>query len=411
MEFNTRLLHGNHQPDEKTGATTVPIYQSTSFRHKSAEELEGIFSGTDYGFIYSRINNPTVDAFEKRMALLEKGVGAVACASGMSAITLAVLNLVQQGDELVSASGIFGGTYSLFQSLADYGITARFAETAETDSFSQLITEKTRLIFVETIGNPKMDVPNIRALADLGHAHQIPLIVDNTVTTPCLIRPIEHGADIVVHSTSKLINGGGNSIGGIIVDRGRLPWSVEKFPKLHELRKTYAFLAYLAKLRKGLHRDMGACMAPLNAYLNGIGLETLGLRMDRICSNARELAQFLVRHPEVAWVNYPGLAENPYHQIAAEQFGGRFGILLTFGVGSKERAFKVINNLKYAYNLANIGDIRTLVIHPASTIYTTNTPEEKVLMGVTEDMIRVSVGIEDIRDLIEDFDQALDILS
>ncbi|MFZ5641237.1 MAG: O-acetylhomoserine aminocarboxypropyltransferase/cysteine synthase family protein [Bacillota bacterium] len=410
MEFNTRLLHGNHQPDEKTGATTVPIYQSTSFRHKSAEELESIFSGTDYGYIYSRINNPTVDAFEKRMALLEKGVGAVACASGMSAITLAVFNLVEQGDELVSSAGIFGGTYSLFKSLADYGITARFAGNAAVESFAGQINDKTKLIFIETIGNPKMDVPNICALADLAHAHQIPLIVDNTVTTPYSIRPIEHGADIVVHSTSKLINGSGNSIGGIIVDKGRLPWSAEKFPKLHELRKTYAFLAYLAKLRKGLHRDMGACMAPFNAYLNCIGLETLGLRMERICSNAMELAGFLSRHPEVAWVNYPGLKDNPYHQIAAEQFGGKYGILLTFGVGSKERAFKVINNLKYAYNLANIGDIRTLVIHPASTIYTANSPEEKAIMGVTEDMIRVSAGIEDIKDLVEDFGQALDKL-
>lgn len=407
MEFNTKLLHGNHQPDEKTGSTTTPIYQSTSFRHKSAEELESIFNGTDYGYIYTRINNPTVDAFEKRIALLEKGVGAIACASGMAAVTLAVLNLVEQGDELISGAGIFGGTYSLFKSLADYGITARFAKTAAVESFAEQLTEKTKLIFIETVGNPKMDVPNIRALAELAHAHQIPLIVDNTVTTPFLIRPIEHGADIVVHSTSKLINGSGNSIGGIIIDKGRLPWSAEKFPKLHELRKTYAFLAFLAKLRKGLHRDMGACMAPFSAYLNSIGLETLGLRMERICSNALELANFLEQHPEVDWVNYPGLTGNPYHQTAAEQFGGKYGVLLTFGVGSKERAFKVINNLKYAYNLANIGDIRTLVIHPASTIYTANSSGEKALMGVTEDMIRVSVGIEDIKDLTEDFDQAL----
>lgn len=407
MEFNTKLLHGSYQPDEKTGSTTVPIYQSTSFRHRTAEELESIFNGTDYGYIYTRINNPTVDAFEKRIASLEKGVGAIACASGMSAVTLAVLNLLEQGDELVSGAGIFGGTYSLFKSLGDYGITARFAPDAAVKSFAELITDKTRLIFVETIGNPKMDVPDIRALADLAHAHQIPLIVDNTVTTPCLIRPVELGADIVVHSTSKLINGSGNSIGGIIIDKGRLAWSAEKFPKLHEFRKNYAFLAYLAKLRKGLHRDMGACMAPLNAFLNSTGLETLGLRMERICSNALALAKFLAQHPGVAWVNYPGLPDNPYHQIAGEQFGGRYGILLTFGVDSKERAFKVINNLKYAYNLANIGDVRTLVIHPASTIYATNTPEEKALMGVTEDMIRVSVGIEDIKDLTEDFDQAL----
>jgi len=407
LEFNTKLLHGNNQPDKYSGSTTTPIYQTTSFRHKTAEELERIFNGNDYGYIYSRINNPTVEAFERRIALLEKGVGAVACASGMSAIALAVLNLVEQGDELVSAGGIFGGTYSLFKSLADYGIKARFVHTADVKSFAQQVTEKTKLIFTETVGNPKMDIPDLRALADLAHSHQIPLVVDNTVTTPCLVRPIELGADIVVHSTSKLINGSGSSIGGIIVDKGKLPWSADKFPKLHEYRKTYSFLAYLAKLRKGLHRDIGACMAPFNAYLNSIGLETLGLRVERMCSNALELAEFLSRHPAVSWVNYPGLQENPYYKIATEQFGGKYGIMLTFGVGSKERAFKVINNLKYAYNVANIGDIRTLVIHPASTIYSAFSPEERALMGVREDMVRVSVGAEDIKDLKEDFDQAL----
>lgn len=407
MEFNTKLLHGNNQPDKYSGSTTTPIYQTTSFRHKTAEELERIFNGNDYGYIYSRINNPTVEAFERRIALLEKGVGAVACASGMSAIALAVLNLVEQGDELVSAGGIFGGTYSLFKSLADYGIKARFVHTADVKSFAQQVTKKTKLIFTETVGNPKMDIPDLRALADLAHSHQIPLVVDNTVTTPCLVRPIELGADIVVHSTSKLINGSGSSIGGIIVDKGKLPWSADKFPKLHEYRKTYSFLAYLAKLRKGLHRDIGACMAPFNAYLNSIGLETLGLRMERMCSNALELAEFLSRHPAVSWVNYPGLQENPYYKIATEQFEGKYGIMLTFGVGSKERAFKVINNLKYAYNVANIGDIRTLVIHPASTIYSAFSPEERALMGVREDMVRVSVGAEDIKDLKEDFDQAL----
>ncbi len=406
MEFNTKLLHGNNQPDKYSGSTTTPIYQTTSFRHKTAEELERIFNGNDYGYIYSRINNPTVEAFERRIALLEKGVGAVACASGMSAIALAVLNLVEQGDELVSAGGIFGGTYSLFKSLADYGIKARFVHTADVKSFAQQVTEKTKLIFTETVGNPKMDIPDLRALADLAHSHQIPLVVDNTVTTPCLVRPIELGADIVVHSTSKLINGSGSSIGGIIVDKGKLPWSADKFPKLHEYRKTYSFLAYLAKLRKGLHRDIGACMAPFNAYLNSIGLETLGLRVERMCSNALELAEFLSRHPAVSWVNYPGLQENPYYKIATEQFGGKYGIMLTFGVGSKERAFKVINNLKYAYNVANIGDIRTLVIHPASTIYSAFSPEERALMGVREDMVRVSVGAEDIKDLKQDFDQA-----
>lgn len=407
MQFNTKLLHGNHQPDKSTGSTTVPIYQATSFRHSTAEELERIFNGTDYGYIYSRINNPTVESLERRIALLEKGVGAIACASGMSAIALAVLNLLEQGDEFVSASGVFGGTYSLFKSFSAYGIKACFALTTGVDGFAEQITERTKFIFVETIGNPKMDIPVIRDLADLAHAHQIPLIVDNTVTTPYMIRPVEHGADIIIHSTSKLINGSGNSIGGVIIDKGRLAWSPEKFPKLHELRKKYSFLAFLAKLRKGLHKDFGACMAPFNAYLNSIGIETLGLRMEKICRNALELASFLEGHAAVSWVNYPGLEGNPYHQAANSQFEGKYGILLTFGVGTKERAFKVINDLKYAYNLANIGDVRTLVIHPASTIYADFSPEVKQQMGVSEDMIRVSVGIEDISDLTDDFEQAL----
>jgi len=407
MRLNTRLLHGGQQADKTTGATTVPIYQSTSFRHRTAEELERVFNGSDHGYVYSRINNPTVDAFERRFAPLEKGVGAVACASGMSAIALAVLNLVRQGDHLVSAAGIFGGTYSLFKGLADYGITAHFAGGTDAESFACLINDKTRLIFVETIGNPKMDVPDIGGLAELAHSRGIPLIVDNTVTTPCLIRPGERGADIIVHSTSKLINGTGNSIGGIIVDKGRFPWTADKFPRLHELKKSFGHFAYLAKLRQGLHREIGACMAPFNAYLNSVGLETMGLRVERMCANALDLVQFLSLHPEVSWVNYPGLPENPYHRIAGEQFGDRYGILLTLGVGTRERAFRVINSLKYAHNLANIGDIRTLVIHPASTIYSVFSSEEKAALGVSEDMVRVSVGIEDIEDLKEDFDQAL----
>ena len=410
MEFNTKLLHGNFDPENNTGSTTFPIYQSSSFNHNTAEELEAIFKGSQPGFVYSRINNPTIDSLERRIAALEKGIGAIACASGMAAINLALLNILKQGDELVSTSGVFGGTYNLFQGYADLGIQAHYAKDARVESFAAKISDKTRLLFIETIGNPKMDVPDIKALADLAHNHGIPLIVDNTATSPALCRPFELGADIVIHSTSKLINGGGNSIGGIIVDRGKFQWSQEKFPKLQELKSKYGPLTYLAKLRKGFHRDMGPCMSPFNAYLTSLGLETLGLRTERICSNALQLAEFLDHHQEIPWVNYPGLADNPYHNIAKIQFNSQFGIILTFGAGTKERAFKIINSLKYPCNLANIGDIRTLVIHPASTIYATNTDQEKEMMGVTEDMIRVSVGIEDIKDLIEDFDQALKLL-
>lgn len=414
MEFNTKLLHGNYKPDEGTGATTVPIFQSTSFRHKTAEELERVFAGTEPGYMYTRINNPTVEAFEKRIASLEKGIGAVACASGMSAISMAVLNLLEQGDELVSSSGIFGGTYALFRNLSDYGIKARFAHETSVEAFAEKVTEKTKLIFVETIGNPKMDIPNLKELSELAHSHKIPLLVDNTVTTPLLCRPFEHGADIVVHSTSKLINGGGNSIGGVIVDRGRFEWDEDKFTKLHGYREKYSFLAYMAKLRKGLHRDIGPSMAPFNAYLNNLGLDTLGVRMERMCANALSLADFLIEHPKVSWVNYPGLRGNPFKELADSQFNGGYGVILTFGVGSKQNAFTVINNLKYAYNLSNIGDLRTLVVHPASTIYASIigecTKEERAAIGVTEDMIRVSVGIEDIKDIIEDFNQALNVV-
>lgn len=406
MRFNTMLLHGNFGPDEKTGATTTPIYQSTSFCHKTAEELEDIFKGNKFGFIYTRINNPTVEAFERRIAFLEKGAGAVACASGMAAVTLAVMNIVKSGDEIVSGSGIFGGTYSLFKNLEEFGITARYAKDTSISGFEECINGKTRLIFIETVGNPKMDVPDIRRLSELAHKNGIPLIVDNTVTTPYLIKPIEWGADIVIHSTSKYINGSGNSIGGIIVDSGRFKWDSKRFHSLEEYVKYGAF-TYLAKLRKGIFKDFGACISPFNAYLNSIGLETLGLRMDRLCDNAYKLALSLKQDGKVLCVNYPGLEDNEYHQIAREQFKGKYGAILTIRVGSKENAFKVINNLKYASNLANIGDARTLVIHPASTIYAVNTLDEKEMAGVYEDLVRICVGLEDVEDLIEDFQQAL----
>ena len=406
MRFNTALLHGKFSGEEKTGATTVPIYQSSSFRHKTAEELENIFKGTEPGFIYTRINNPTIEAFEKRIAFLEGGVGAAACASGMAAVTMAVMNIVKSGEEIVSGSGIFGGTYSLFKCLEEFGVTARYVKDNSLESFEACINEKTRLIFIETIGNPKLDVPDIKKLSQLAHSKGIPLIVDNTVTTPYLVKPIELGADIVVHSTSKYINGSGNSIGGIIVDGGKFKWDLEKYPVLKDYRKFGAFI-YLARLRKSLFKDFGACISPFNAYLNSIGLETLGIRMDRLCGNARELALGLRANSKVASVNYPGLEDSQYHELSREQFKNRFGGILTIRVGSKEKAFKVINSLKYAANLANIGDARTLVIHPASTIYVTNSIEEKEKMGVYEDLVRISVGLEDIEDILEDFEQAL----
>ena len=406
MRFNTSLLHGNFSPDSKTGATTTPIYQSSSFNHGTAEELENIFYGREPGFVYTRINNPTIDVFEKRITYLEGGIGAVACASGMAAVTLALLNVLKSGEEILSGSGIFGGTHSLFKCLEEFGITARYAKDNSVESFEECINEKTKVVYVETIGNPKLDVYDIKALSDMAHRYGIPLVVDNTVTTPYLVKPLSLGADIVIHSTSKYINGSGNSIGGIIIDSGNFKWDFDKYLALKPYKQFGPFV-YLAKLRKSLFKDFGACMSPFNAYLSSIGLETLGLRMERLCDNTFKLVKTLKSNPKVVSVNYPGLIESEYYALSDKQFDGKFGAILTIRVGSKEKAFKVINSLKYASNLANIGDVRTLVIHPASTIYATNSIEEKERMGAYEDLIRISVGIEDIEDLEEDFTQAL----
>jgi len=398
MRRNTLLLHGS--------VTPMPIHQTTAFGYKTAEQLENVFSGREPGFLYTRINNPTIDAFEQRIALLEGGVGAIACASGMAAVSLALLNLLRSGDQIISGSGIFGGTYSLFNCLKDFGITTNYAKDNNVDSFAEHLNSHTRAIYVETIGNPKLDVPDIQALAILAHDQGIPLIVDNTVTTPYLFQPIRCGADIVVHSTSKYINGSSNSIGGIIVDSGKFKWDYSKFTSLQEFGK-YGVFTYLAKLRKGLFKDLGPCSSPFNAFLNGIGLDTLGLRMDRLCDNALDLALNLQKNSKVIAVNYPGLPESPEYTIAKQQFSGKFGAMLTIRMGSKANAFTVINNLQYATNLSNIGDVRTLVIHPASTIYAANTPKDREAAGVYEDLIRISVGLEDSEDLQEDFAQAI----
>ena len=407
MKFNTRLLHGVLTHDEKTGATSTPIFQSSAFKYDTAEDLEATFKGNKFGFLYSRMNNPTVDAFERKIADLEKGIGAIACASGMAAITLAILNLVKAGEEIVAGSGLFGGTYSLFSNLEDYGVKAKYAMDNNIESYEALINEKTRAIFIETIGNPKLDVPDIEKLSKLAHKNGIPLVVDNTITTPYLVRPFELGADIVIHSSSKYINGSGNSISGIIVDSGKTKWDYEKFSTLKNYKK-YGKFVYLAKLRKGIFKDFGSCLSPFNAYLNLLGVETLGLRMERICDNTLKLTKFLAKNEKVMNVNYSGLEDNPYHEISKKQFSNKYGGVFTLRLGTKEKAFKLINNLKYAANLANIGDTRTLVIHPMSTIYSFNDEKEIESAGVFDDLIRVSVGIEDIEDLIEDFQQALD---
>uniref|UniRef100_C6DYK3 O-acetylhomoserine aminocarboxypropyltransferase n=1 Tax=Geobacter sp. (strain M21) TaxID=443144 RepID=C6DYK3_GEOSM len=408
LRFNTKLIHGGTSPGP-SGATKTPIVQASAFAYDTAEALEDIFRGRAVGQVYTRIGNPTMDTLEKRLAAIEDGIAAVVTSSGMAAITTAVMGVVRSGDEVLSSSSLFGGTYSLFHdTLANFGIYTRFVDPVDLAAVEAGINDKTRLIFVETIGNPKMDVPDIAAFAAIARKHGIPLMVDATVSTPYLARSKELGADIIVHSTSKYINGTANSIGGAIIDAGSFNWQSPKFPHFEEFYRRYRGFAFTARVRKLIHKDFGACAAPLNSFLLGEGLETLSLRMERHCANALQVARFLQAHEKVAWVNYPGLDDSPFHEVAKRQFDGRFGGLLTFGLADRAAAFRVINNLRLAKNLANIGDTKTLVIHPASTICADYTPEVKALMGVSEEQVRVSVGIEDIEDILEDFAAALE---
>ncbi len=406
MKFNTALLHERFNGDPATGATLTPICQSSSFAQPSAERLEAVFNNKAPGYAYTRISNPTIDAFERRIAALEKGIGALACASGMAAVTMSLLNILQAGDEIIASSSLFGGTIDLFGDLKAFGIHTVFTDEVTVESLDALITDKTKAVFTELIGNPKLNVIDLKAVTAFLHSRSIPLILDSTTATPYLIHPFDYGADIVVHSSSKYINGSGNAISGVIVDSGSFKWDMERYPGLAPYQK-YGKFAYLAKLRGGIWRNVGACLAPMNAYLNMLGLETLGLRMERLCENARKLATYLQSLPEVE-VNYPALPDNPYYSLVQNQFGGKGGAILTLRAGSKEKAVSLINHLRYATIATNIGDVRTLVIHPASTIYAHSTEEQKQSAGVYDDTIRISVGIEDIDDLIADFRQAIE---
>lgn len=407
MKFNTLLLHGGVVRGEKNGATLPPIYQSSAFEQDSAEKLEKIFENKAPGYCYTRVGNPTVTAFEARITQLEGGISTIACASGMAALTYAFLNILQSGDEIVSSASLYGGTIDLFRDLEAFGITTRYVENNNWKQIEEAINDKTKVIFAETIGNPRLDVTDIGRLAELAHSYGIPLVIDNTVATAFLVRPLSLGADIVVNSSSKYINGSSNSISGVLTDGGKFKWNAEKHPGMKDYIK-YGPMAYTAKLRNGLFRNIGACLSPQNAFLNQIGLETLGLRLERECSNAAELARWIKDTYKDIIVNYPGIPDNPYYDIASKQFNGYYGAILTIRVGSRERAFKVINELKLAYKLSNIGDTRTLVIHPSSTISIHSDQKQKEDAGVFDDLIRISVGIEDVEDLKEDFAQALE---
>ena len=404
MRFNTSLLHAGVQK-EANGSTLPPVYQTSAFEQTSATDLEKIFENKAPGFCYTRVGNPTVTAFENRITKLEGGIASIACASGMAALMNAFLNILRSGNEIVSSASLYGGTIDLFTDLEAFGITTRYVENNNREQIEGAINEHTRLVFAETIGNPCLDVTDIEKLAEIAHEHELPLIVDNTTSTPYLIQVLKHGADIVVNSSSKYINGSSNSISGVLTDGGKFKWKKEKYPGLADYLK-FGPMAFIAKLRNGLFRNTGACLAPVNAYLNVIGLETLGLRMERQCNNAAALAKWIEEtYPDVT-VNYPGLESSPWHAIAKKQFENGYGAILTLRVGSKKQAFDFIDSLNIAYTLSNIGDTKTLVIHPGSTISLHSTEKQKEDAGVFEDLIRVSVGIEDIEDLKEDFAQA-----
>ena len=418
----TLALHGGQKPDPVTGARAVPIYQTSSFVFEDTDHAARLFDLEEQGNIYTRIMNPTTDVFEQRVTALEGGVGGLAAASGQAAITLALLALAHSGEEIVSSSSLYGGTYNLFRhTFKSLGITVRFVDPDDPENFRTALTPRTRAVYVETIGNPKLDTVDIEKAAQIAHEHGVPLVVDNTMPSPFLVNPIDHGADIIIHSATKFIGGHGTSIGGIIIDSGNFDWSSGKFPAFSEPDPTYhgiSFLeaagraAYITKVRVQLLRDMGPALSPFNAFLLLQGLETLHLRMERHSQNALEVARFLSQHPKVSWVKYPGLTEHPSHALAKKYHKkDLYGAIVGFGIrGGVAEGKKFIESLELLSHLANIGDAKSLVIHPASTTHRQLTPEEQRASGVTPDFIRLSVGLENIEDIISDIDRALEVI-
>ncbi len=419
-KFETLSVHAGYSPDPTTRAVVPPIYQTVAYAFDSAQHGADLFDLKVEGNIYTRIMNPTQGMLEQRVAALEGGVAALAVASGMAAITAAIQTIAEAGDNIVSASTLYGGTYNLFaHTFPQQGIEVRFADPDKPETFAALIDDRTKAVFCESIGNPLGNVTDIAALAKVAHDHGVPLIVDNTVPSPYLLRPIEHGADIVVHALTKYLNGHGNSIGGIIVDSGKFPWAQHKarFRRLNEPDVSYHGVvytealgpaAYIGRARVVPLRNMGAAISPFNAWLVVQGIETLPLRMDRICDNTLALAQYLQKHPKVKWVNYAGLPEHPQHALAKKYLGGRASGILTFGLGGgREAGARFLDALELFTRLVNIGDVRSLATHPASTTHRQLSPEELAKAGVTEDTVRLSVGIEHIDDLKADLDQAL----
>jgi O-acetylhomoserine (thiol)-lyase len=420
--FETLQVHAGQEADPATGSRAVPIYQTTSYVFENADHAADLFALKAAGNIYTRIMNPTTDVFEKRMAALEGGVGALAVASGSAAITYAILNIAKAGDNIVSAGTLYGGTYNLFaNTLPKMGIDVRFVDPDDVENFAGAIDEDTKALYIESIGNPGINLIDIEAVAKIAHDNGIPLIVDNTFGTPYLIRPIDFGADIVVHSATKFIGGHGTSIGGIIVDSGKFDWTRnDKFgditnpdPSYNGVSYTevFASAAYIVKCRVQLLRDTGAAISPFNSFLLLQGLETLSLRVERHVENTRKIVDFLKDHPKVSWVNYPELEDNKYNVLCKRYFPKGVGSIFTFGLkGGTEEGKKFINSLEIFSMLANVADAKSLVIHPASTTHAQLSPEDQMKAGVKPDMIRVSVGIESAEDLIKDLDQALSLI-
>ncbi len=416
--FDTRMLHAGQVPDSATGARAVPIYQTTSFVFEDTEHAAHLFALNKFGNIYSRISNPTTAAFEERMASLEGGVGGLAAASGQAAQLVAITTLLKAGDEMLSSNTLYGGTYNQFAlTFKRFGIEVKFVDAADPESFRRALSPRTKLLYGEIIGNPRADVFPIAEVAAIARECRIPLMIDNTFASPYLCRPIEHGADIVVHSATKFIGGHGTSIGGVIVDGGTFRWDNGTFPEMvepspgyHGMRywETFGNFTFIMKARVEMMRDLGACLSPFNAFLFLQGLETLSMRMERHAANARAVAEWLEKHPAVGWVSYPGLASSPFCARAKKYLPKGPGAIFTFGVkGGREAGRRFIEAVKLHSHLANVGDAKSLVIHPASTTHQQLTDEEQLAAGIGPDMIRISVGLENAEDLLWDLDQAL----
>jgi O-acetylhomoserine (thiol)-lyase len=419
-KFETQCLHAGQQPDPTTTARGVPVHRTSSYVFNSTEHAANLFALKEMGNIYTRIMNPTQDVLEQRIAALEGGAAALALASGTSAVYYSIINICQAGDEIVSATNLYGGTYTMFDGiLPQFGIQVNFADARDPDNFAKAITEKTRALFIETIGNPVLDFTDISAVAEIAHSHNLPLIVDATFTTPYLLKTIEHGADIVVNSLTKWMGGHGTGIGGIVVDAGNFDWQDPKFklynepdPSYHDIRYAHDLgdmnpIAFILRMRLVPLRNLGACISPDNAWMFLQGLETLPLRMQRHCENAAEVARFLKEHPKVEWVRYPGLADDPTYPVAGKYLKNGFGGMVVFGIkGGLQAGQKFVDSLKLFSHLANVGDAKSLVLHPSSTSHSQLSEEQQKAGGLTPDLVRLSIGLENIDDIKQDLEEA-----